>query len=63
MAVEKNERGWPILYAAQDLACDGINRLTDRACIVGQHRGYHRDETGARWLDGEEDDFLPELHT
>lgn len=27
------------------------------------HRGYHGEESGARWLDGEGDDFLSELHT
>lgn len=57
MSVEKNERGWPVLYAAQDLACDGVNPQTGKACLIGYHKGYHRDESGARWLD--EGDVLP----
>ncbi|WP_344149621.1 hypothetical protein [Kribbella yunnanensis] len=63
MAAAKNEHDWPILRAAQDLQCDGVHPLTHKACVVGDHRGYHRDESGARWLDGEEDDFPSELHT
>ncbi|TCC23641.1 hypothetical protein [Kribbella speibonae] len=63
MEVEKNESGWPVLRSAQEIACDGINPLTGLACVVGYHRGYHRDKTGARWLDGDGDDFLSDLHT
>lgn len=48
---EKDAAGWPILRAAQDIDCDGENPQTGRSCILGHHRGYHRDETGAEWLD------------
>ncbi|MET9269160.1 hypothetical protein [Kribbella sp. NPDC003557] len=47
---------WPVLRAAQDFDCDGINRVTERPCVLGDHRGFHRDEVGAEWLDdGTED--------
>lgn len=49
--VEKDSKGWPILRSAQDLACDGKNLMTGRTCLLGHHAGYHRDETGAEWLD------------
>jgi hypothetical protein len=53
---EARTRDWPVLHAAQDLDCDGENPLTGRSCVLGHHRGRHRDEAGAHWLDGEEDD-------
>lgn len=40
---------WPILHPAED--CDGLNPMTGRVCIRGYHDGYHRDDTGAEWLD------------
>jgi hypothetical protein len=41
--------GWPTLRPAE--RCDGENPMTGRGCINGHHQGYHRDETGAEWLD------------
>lgn len=49
--VEVNERGWPILRSAQDMVCEGKNPTTGQACTLGQHKGHHRDMTGAEWLD------------
>ncbi|GAA3077675.1 hypothetical protein JOF29_005165 [Kribbella aluminosa] len=49
--LERDAAGWPILRAAQDIDCDGENPTTGRSCILGHHQGYHRDETGAEWLD------------
>jgi hypothetical protein len=40
---------WPTLQPAD--RCDGENPMTGRACINGHHQGYHRDPTGAEWLD------------
>lgn len=51
MGVELDEKGWPILRAAQDFDCDGRNPATERPCVLGNHRGYHRDEVGVEWLD------------
>ncbi|GAA1593283.1 hypothetical protein GCM10009789_54140 [Kribbella sancticallisti] len=51
--VEKDSKGWPILRSAQDLDCDGKNPTTGRTCVLGYHRGNHRDETGTEWLDDE----------
>ncbi|MFF0341251.1 hypothetical protein [Kribbella sp. NPDC004875] len=42
---------WPVLHSAQELDCDGRNPRTDDACILGYHRGPHRDEAGTDWLD------------
>lgn len=42
---------WPILRAAQDIDCDGEHPKTGRICVLGHHHGYHRDNTGAEWLD------------
>jgi hypothetical protein len=47
--VEKDGKGWPILHASDD--CDGCNPMTGRRCTLGRHQGYHRDATGAEWLD------------
>ncbi|MDX6264248.1 MAG: hypothetical protein QOH84_5936 [Kribbellaceae bacterium] len=33
--------------------CDGVNPMTQRACVKKYHRGYHRDEVGAEWLEEE----------
>ena len=41
--------GWPAMRPAE--GCDGENPMTGRACINGDHKGYHRDATGAEWLD------------
>ncbi|MGW6201502.1 hypothetical protein ACWF0M_35510 [Kribbella sp. NPDC055110] len=46
---ELNDSGWPALQPAE--RCDGENPITGTACIIGRHRGYHRDNTGAQWLD------------
>jgi hypothetical protein len=31
--------------------CDGSNPMTGRVCAKGHHQGYHRDVSGAEWLD------------
>jgi hypothetical protein len=53
LASPSNDRGrdigWPDLRPAE--RCDGENPMTGRACIQGHHKGYHRDATGAEWLD------------
>ncbi|TDO45672.1 hypothetical protein EV651_12861 [Kribbella sp. VKM Ac-2571] len=49
--LERDAAGWPSLRAAQDFDCDGKNPTSGRSCILGHHQGYHRDETGAEWLD------------
>jgi hypothetical protein len=41
--------GWPMLRPAEH--CDGENPMTGRRCCKGHHQGYHRDTTGAEWLD------------
>lgn len=41
--------GWPTLRPAEH--CDGENPMTGRSCAKGHHKGYHRDATGAEWLD------------
>jgi hypothetical protein len=48
---EQGAREWPVLRSAQELACDGRNPHTDELCVLGYHRGPHRDEAGAEWLD------------
>jgi hypothetical protein len=40
---------WPALRSTD--RCDGENPMTGRACINGRHKGYHRDSSGAEWLD------------
>lgn len=42
---------WPILRAAQDFVCDGVNPRSGGKCLLGEHRGYHRDDAGDEWLD------------
>lgn len=54
MAVERDAKGWPILHAAQDFECDGRHPASGQPCLMGDHRGHHRDEFGAEWLDGDE---------
>jgi hypothetical protein len=49
--VELDDKGWPLLRSAQEMDCDGKNPTTGRPCIQGYHQGYHRDATGAEWLD------------
>jgi hypothetical protein len=46
---EPNDTGWPTLRPAE--RCDGENPMTGRPCINGHHNGYHRDNSGAQWLD------------
>lgn len=41
--------GWPSLRPAE--RCDGENPMTGNPCIIGHHKGYHRDNSGAEWLD------------
>ncbi|NIK54650.1 hypothetical protein [Kribbella shirazensis] len=48
---EPNETGWPTLRPTE--RCDGENPMTGSACINGHHKGYHRDASGAEWLDDE----------
>lgn len=43
--------GWPELSASRAEPCDDCNPLTERRCELGYHDGYHRDATGAEWLD------------
>jgi hypothetical protein len=52
-AVERDSRGWPILRPSRSGPCDGLNPLTGRGCLLGDHQGYHRDDSGAEWLDEE----------
>jgi hypothetical protein len=47
------------MKSAQEIPCDGKNPSTGRICILGDHNGYHRDETGATWLDTGEEEFDP----
>jgi len=49
--MERRERKWPVLRSAQDIGCDGLNPHTDEVCLLGQHRGPHRDKAGVEWLD------------
>lgn len=52
--VERDARGWPILRPSDGTQpCDGANPMTGRGCVIGYHQGYHRDASGARWLDDE----------
>lgn len=45
--LERDAHDWPILHPA----CAVLNPTNRHACILGDHQGYHRDDTGARWLD------------
>jgi hypothetical protein len=44
-----NETGWPEMRPAE--RCDGENPMTGKVCIKGHHHGFHRDDSGAEWLD------------
>jgi hypothetical protein len=46
-ALERDARNWPILHPA----CAVQNPTNRHACVLGDHHGYHRDDTGAAWLD------------
>jgi hypothetical protein len=46
---EPIETGWPTLRPAE--RCDGENPMTGKPCTLGHHKGYHRDRSGAEWLD------------
>ncbi len=47
--IERDSRGWPILRASE--LCEGCNPMTGLSCVGGDHKGYHRDASGAEWLD------------
>lgn len=47
----KEDRVWPVLRASAADPCDGTNPATGRICTLGHHNGYHRDATGAEWLE------------
>lgn len=47
----QSELGWPELRSAPADPCEGRNPTTKRLCQLGYHQGYHRDDTGAEWLD------------
>lgn len=51
-ATGADERSWPVLKASPAEPCDGVNPMTERPCVLGYHDGYHRDTSGAEWLDG-----------
>lgn len=46
---QNNNLGWPELRPAE--CCDGENPMTGQVCVNDHHKGYHRDATGAEWLD------------
>jgi hypothetical protein len=48
---QKLKGPWPVLHATQDFPCDGVNPRNDEKCVLGHHRGFHRDTTGDKWLD------------
>jgi len=59
--VDKDSAGWPILRSSHDIECDGKNPATGRSCILGHHKGFHRDESGTEWLDdGSESQTRPD---
>ncbi|TWD84747.1 hypothetical protein FB561_5941 [Kribbella amoyensis] len=45
--LERDARDWPILHPA----CGVLNPANRHACVLGDHQGFHRDDTGMRWLD------------
>ncbi|WP_344231481.1 hypothetical protein [Kribbella hippodromi] len=49
--VELDAKGWPLLRSAQDIACYGKNPRNDSPCVLGEHRGKHRNAAGVEWLD------------
>ncbi len=46
-----DDRRWPALSASRTEPCDGVQPETERPCVLGHHGGYHRDLSGAEWLD------------
>jgi hypothetical protein len=54
-----DERRWPELKSAKEIACDGKNPMTGRVCILGHHNGFHKDDTGAEWLDEGDEELGP----
>jgi hypothetical protein len=46
------ERRWLANVAARR-ALRRESPMTGRACINGHYKGYHRDASGAEWLDDE----------
>lgn len=43
---------WPEIKSAHDAACYGRNPTTDEMCrFYSDHRGFHEDTNGGRWLD------------
>ena len=53
-AAETDGRAWPVLRPSDGTQpCEGANPATGQACVIGYHKGYHRDVAGARWLDDE----------
>jgi hypothetical protein len=51
---EGDAQAWPVLRPADGTQpCEGANPATGRACVIGYHKGYHRDVVGSRWLDDE----------
>jgi hypothetical protein len=51
--VQRDARGWPILRPSRSGPCEGRNPMTGGICLLGDHEGYHRDDSGAEWLDEE----------
>lgn len=47
--IEADPKGWPILHPSEP--CEGENPMTGLACAIRFHKGYHRDASGAEWLD------------
>ncbi|TCC51277.1 hypothetical protein E0H75_14245 [Kribbella capetownensis] len=50
-ATGKVDGSWPELSTSRSEPCDGCNPVTARPCVLGHHSGYHRDASGAEWLD------------
>ncbi|GAB3815090.1 hypothetical protein HDA39_006276 [Kribbella italica] len=48
---EASPQDWPVLQSSSSDPCDGNNPMTGRPCRLGYHQGYHRDDTGAEWLE------------
>lgn len=42
-------KGW--MTSVSDNDCDGVNPRTGESCVLGDHKGYHRDSAGNEWLD------------
>lgn len=51
-AADGDAQVWPVLRPSDGTQpCEGANPETGRACVIGYHKGYHRDAVGMRWLD------------